>query len=94
MIYNDNITLIRATTKPGKLRDNEYYVLMVTDDVNKHERPKEDYWNYEKAYVGVEQTSNNVIYISKKFQNRHDSIRGITFIASVVDASKCLDLTY
>lgn len=64
------------------LKKDEYFALMVTDH-NKEDRPKEDYFNFDKAWLGVEKTSSNQIYISKKYSARRSLYRGDTIIISI-----------
>jgi len=46
MKYNDNIEL-DFCENGSKLKQNEYFVLMVTDEQNKPKRSQRDYFNYE-----------------------------------------------
>ena len=93
MEYNQNIILIKEANGPVELQDNEYYVLMVTDEVNRHIRKPKEYWDYKKGFVGLECTNKN-IYISKTFKNRHNPSRGKTFVARIVNPSLCNELSY
>ena len=88
MKYDDNIEL-DFVREDRKLKPNEYFVLMVHDELNKHLRPQKDYFNYKAGWIGIERTSAEKIYISKEFNQRSDYHRGITMVATVKDVSKC-----
>jgi hypothetical protein len=90
--YNDNISIIEVTREPRTLQQNEYYAVMVTDPFNKQSRSREDYFDYDKNWIGLECTGSNQVYISKDFTERHDSYRGVTVIVVVVDKSQCYEL--
>jgi hypothetical protein len=92
-----NIEIIKEITQPEKeLKDNQFYALMVTDEYNKdlQMRPKTDYYDYEKAYIGIECNSEHKIYISKEFNNRNDRNRGKTILINVFDKANTYELTY
>ena len=80
-----NIQLVQCAHKPQELKENEYYILMVTDEGGKEisHRPKRDYADYDYAFIGIECTGGNRRYISKHFDSRHDTLRGVTIIATV-----------
>ena len=90
MKYNENIT-IDFIEKKRKLEPSEYYVLMVVDERSKtlNLRPKSDYFKYDFNWIGLEQTSDGKIYISKCYGKRVNYERGIPMIADVKDVSKC-----
>ena len=75
-----------------KLAKNEYYALMVTDHYNKHKRPKSDYLDYDKDWIGLERTSAGSIYISKDYNKRKDLYRGVVVIVKVSKKDKVCNL--
>lgn len=90
--YNTNITLIREVKKSvGKLLDNQYYALMICDSPCPKDSRK--FFNKTKNWLGLERTTPNEIYISKKFYNRHSPLRGITFLVRVYNPAVCYGLT-
>ncbi len=90
--YNPNITLIKEVQESEELAENQYYVLMVTDNPNHPEHRK--FYNVSKGWLGLECGSGKEIYISHKFNNRHNPARGIVFVAQVANPSLCCELTY
>ena len=93
--YDDNITLVEDGRKTDrKLKRNEYYVLMVTDDYNKFKRNSNDYWDFELSWLGLERTHPSGVYISKDFSKRDDRGRGITLVAKVKNKKLCCELNY
>lgn len=98
MPYDDNITLMRYATKPHEsLKENEFYVLMVTDPHERYfptvkPRAKSDFFKPEYYWVGLECVYNNKVYISKRYNKRHNFYRGVTMIASVKDSNRCFNL--
>jgi len=44
------------------------------------------------GYLGLECTSEKMVYISKNYHKRHDLLRGRTFVVSVKDNTKCCEL--
>lgn len=91
--YNYNISF-DPTTRNSRvisgLESNEYYVLMVKD--SKKYNDTRDFFNAEMEWLGLEQTSEGKIYISKKFNNRQFGIHGDTFLAKVNNPTLCLEL--
>jgi hypothetical protein len=101
--YNSNIDIVDVVSNRQSLhpsiptrelqQDYEFFALMVTDSQNKNTRPKTDYFLHAKDWIGLEQTSDNRIYISKNFNKRYDGFRGETVIVSVIDKSLCCILS-
>ena len=89
MKYNDNITIDFIKRAKQELKQNEYFALMVVDELNRFLRKECDYFDYRNAWVGLECKSNKEIYISKNFDKRVNYSRGIVVIAIVKDVSKC-----
>lgn len=89
--------LKEKATNQEELKENQYFALMVTDHENKfgyNKRPKEDYLNFRKGWIGIERTSEGLIYISKDYSKRHDVCRGDTIIVEVEKKDKTCLLTY
>lgn len=75
----------------SKLGKDEYFALMVTDIENKGKRPRSDYVDFEKGYIGFERTGNK-IYVSKDFNKRNDLYRGKTVIVKVYPEASIREL--
>lgn len=79
-IIEEDITPVEAAHK--HLKRNQYYALMVEDNEYKGKRPKSDYVNYEKSWIGLERTGGKV-YVSKDYNERHEPYRGSTVLVSI-----------
>jgi len=94
--YNDNITLLpeRDAIKGMKLKDDEYFALMVKDRY-RGSSDKRDFFDKEKDWLALEWTNPSGIYITKGKNNYpFDSPRrGIPMVVRVKDTSKCCLLT-
>jgi len=81
-IIRENI--LRADYGKIQLAKDEYFALMVEDHSNKFSRPKSDYIDFQKGWVGLERTSKpSRIYVSKWFFSRFHPYRGSTVIVKV-----------
>lgn len=83
----------KATGKED-LKENEYFALMVTDHDYKERRPKKDYIDFEKGWIGIERTSENKIYISKEADKRTDRMRGDLIIVNIKKEDNVCLLNY
>ena len=93
--FNENITLLREAEREDeeKLSKDEFFVLMVMDEDGRRNRLESDYWDFSKGEIGVERTSVDEVYISKKYNARRNPLRGITWLVEVKDTDKCCILT-
>lgn len=77
------------------LDENQYYALMVTDEVNKYTSPHVKGIDpiTHHALVGIEKTGRKDPkeghYISKDFYKRKNALRGVTVLVEVDDIEKC-----
>lgn len=88
------LKIIKEATGNEKLKKNEYYALMVTDTYNKGLRPKEDYIDFSKGWLGWERPTDGKPYISKDFHNRNSRGRGTTYIVEIKSKSEGVILDY
>lgn len=88
------LEVIREATGPEILETDEYYAMMVTDLENRGKRPRKDYLDYAKAWIGFE-GHDGLIYVSKNFNTYgiHDPYRGKTLIVRVKPGDKVQVLT-
>ncbi len=96
MRYNDNIEILKEKVIGLKspLEKDEWFALMVIDREIELTHKREDgdnrtFFNFSKAWLGLEQTSSKKIYISKNITKRQEYYRGDTQIVKVKDKSKC-----
>jgi hypothetical protein len=96
--YNDNIELcykVGGIQHHGKLTDKQYYALMVIDWQVSDNGGKTDhgdrrkFWNKKAGEMGLECTSDDRVYISKNYNQRHQMERGDTWVVSVADPTLC-----
>ncbi len=95
--YNNNITIINDDVKGLKepLKKNEWFALMVVDDVNWTDKQDNRSWfDKKKGWLGLECTSEIKVYISKTINNRTNRGRGNTQIIKVEYYKLCCELTY
>jgi len=91
--YDFGVIILKEVRKPvEKLEADQYYALMVTDIENRKTRSQYDYVNFGKGYIGLERTSNNLIYVSKSYLKRNDPERGVTVLARVEEKRRVLEL--
>ena len=91
--YDRGIKVEGVVLQPvKKLEKNEYYALMVTDEENRGSRPKKDYVDFYKGYIGLERTSDGRIYISKDYEKRSDQYRGKTVVVEVSPDARTTEL--
>lgn len=99
--FNDNITLLRIVSPAEavdlNLQPDEWYALMVVDHGRKEDhtgaRPDSFYFDPDTDAIGLEHSSKR-IYLSKKYNRRHQPDRGDTWLVRVKDPFLCIDLTY
>ncbi len=84
----DGLTYIETVRKPRKLKESEYYALMVTDNSESPHTKGVDIYTHQWL-VGVERPNSNMgSYISKSFNKRKDYNRGNTIIVEVKNPKK------
>ena len=93
--HNGIFKCVGKVTERCELKENEYYITLVTDNRWKNESPhvKAYDWFTQNWIVGIETTSGpNGYYISKDFSKRDNGYRGPTYVVEVLDKSKCREL--
>jgi len=50
---------------------------------------KDEYFNYDESWIGLECTSDKKVYISKNKNKRENRNRGFVFIVKVKNINKC-----
>mgnify|MGYP001419339929 CR=1 FL=1 len=76
------VKFIKRVDKPIELSDNQYYALVVTDNVFQLTNPHVEAVDTIKKeyYVGIERFSDARYYFSKNFYSRKDAYRGVTIV--------------
>ncbi len=88
--YDDNITIQGEATGDETLKDDEWYVLMVKDEIRRND-PR-SFFDPSRQWLGLERTGDK-IYISKDHWSRLAGYRGDTLVVSVNDADLCCILS-
>ena len=93
--YNENITIINMAGKYQEpLPDGYYYALMIEDSKVRMSGRQEwndnrSFFDIARGWIGLERTSGNRIYISKRLSARKNCDRGATFIVRVIHPGLC-----
>ena len=82
---NYPVKFISRVTKPVELSDNQYYALVVTDNLFGFENPHIQAVSVvnKEYYVGIERLSDARYYLSKNFESRKNAYRGITIVIEI-----------
>jgi hypothetical protein len=84
----NKIKIIRKANKHDRLEVDEWFALMVMDEEGRLLRPKEDYLDWKKGWIGWECCSDDEgVYISKDYLKRRDILRGETYVVKVLDTT-------